>query len=510
MNIHYFALLFLVSVTCSTTTDVEEDEGVLILNENNFEEVVAETKLLLVEFYAPWCGHCKNLAPHYAKAAQQLRREEGAVGTARLAKVDCTRHKKLAERHSIRSYPTLKLHTGDRWVDYEGEHTAEAIAAWVRRRAGPPAVTITTADQAETFLAQSEAAVVGFFAGGAGAGSFLEWAEREESLPCALATTTEVADKLDAADGSVAIFKKYDELRHDLSGPVDSVDELAAWVDRLAPPLLLRFGDNTADDVFDSSGDGTLLLFTPADGELFEETTAVTRAVARDHRGEMLFTWVDVNEKSFSRVLEFFGVKPSDAPTVRVVRPSDMTKYRSEKGGPPTRESLQELVTAYLGGELKPYLLSEDLPADWDAKPVRYLVGSNFDTVALDKSKTVLVDFYAPWCGHCRKLEPELDKLGEKYKDSKTVLIAKMDATQNELTHTRPRSFPTIKMWKKGTNEVVEYNGERTVGGMTKFIETGGEYGKAPPEEDDYDDDEDFEYSEDYTDDDEYAGHDEL
>ena len=130
------------------------------------------------------------------------------MGEARLAKVDCTRHKKLAERHSVRGYPTIKLHVGDRWIDYEGEHTAEAITAFIRRRAGPAAVTLTTVEQAEKFLDAADAAVVGFFADGAGAEAFLEWAEREESLPCAVATTEELRKKYDAADGSVVIFKK--------------------------------------------------------------------------------------------------------------------------------------------------------------------------------------------------------------------------------------------------------------------------------------------------------------
>ena len=93
-------------------------------------------------------------------------------------------------------------------MEYEGDHTAEAIVAWVRRRAGPPAVTLNTTEEAEKFLEESEAAVVGFFADGAGAEAFLEWAAQEESLPCAVATTEELAKKFDAADGSVVIFKK--------------------------------------------------------------------------------------------------------------------------------------------------------------------------------------------------------------------------------------------------------------------------------------------------------------
>lgn len=81
------------------------------------------------------------------------------------------------------------------------------------------------------------------------------------------------------------------------------------------------------------------------------------------------------------------------------------------------------------------------------------------------------------------QLEPIYEKLGEKYKDSSDVIIAKMDATANELEHTKVGSFPTIKLFKKDTNQVIEYNGERTLEGLDKFLSTGGEYGRAAPDQ---------------------------
>ena len=88
------------------------------------------------------------------------------------------------------------------------------------------------------------------------------------------------------------------------------------------------------------------------------------------------------------------------------------------------------------------------------------LVGKNFEEVALNKEKDVLVEFYAPWCGHCKQLAPVWDKLGESLSDRSDVVVGKMDATVNELPGERVRSFPTIKLFKKGENEDVEYNGE--------------------------------------------------
>ena len=92
------------------------------------------------------------------------------------------------------------------------------------------------------------------------------------------------------------------------------------------------------------------------------------------------------------------------------------------------------------------------------------LTGNNFEQMVQDKSKDILISYYAPWCGHCKQLHPEWDKLGEALKDNSTVVIGKMDATLNELSHTIVRSFPTIRLYKKGRKEAfteyVEYNGE--------------------------------------------------
>jgi protein disulfide-isomerase A1 len=78
---------------------------------------------------------------------------------------------------------------------------------------------------------------------------------------------------------------------------------------------------------------------------------------------------------------------------------------------------------------------------------------------------------------------PIYDQLGDYFKDSETIVIAKMDATANELEHTKITSFPTIKLYKKGDNSIVDYNGERTYEGFKKFLESGGVEGQAAPEE---------------------------
>lgn len=60
----------------------------------------------------------------------------------------------------------------------------------------------------------------------------------------------------------------------------------------------------------------------------------------------------------------------------------------------------------------------------------------------------------APWCGHCKKLAPIWDELGAKYETVPDVIVAKMDATTNELEDLKVSSFPTIKFFPKDSDEV--------------------------------------------------------
>ena len=66
---------------------------------------------------------------------------------------------------------------------------------------------------------------------------------------------------------------------------------------------------------------------------------------------------------------------------------------------------------------------------------LQVVVGENFNEIVNDPTKDVLIEFYAPWCGHCKSLEPKYAELGEKLKDSKDIVIAKMDATANDVPH---------------------------------------------------------------------------
>ncbi|RMZ92468.1 hypothetical protein DV736_g274, partial [Chaetothyriales sp. CBS 134916] len=124
------ALLALVPSTLASSS-------VLNLRPDNFDKVVFESgKPALVEFFAPWCGHCKNLAPVYEELATAFSSHEAKVS---IANVDADEHKSLGKNYGVQGFPTLKWFSGKKGEepeDYNGGRDIESLTKFVQDKTG--------------------------------------------------------------------------------------------------------------------------------------------------------------------------------------------------------------------------------------------------------------------------------------------------------------------------------------------------------------------------------------
>lgn len=126
--------------------------SVIDLTPTNFDEVVLKSgKPALVEFFAPWCGHCKNLAPVYEELATGF---QHAAGKVSVAKVDADEHKSLGKRFGVTGFPTLKWFDGksDKPEDYKGGRDLESLTKFISEKTAVKPKTKGKLPSAVTYL----------------------------------------------------------------------------------------------------------------------------------------------------------------------------------------------------------------------------------------------------------------------------------------------------------------------------------------------------------------------
>ncbi|XP_051023951.1 protein disulfide-isomerase A2 [Acomys russatus] len=470
----------------SVREEVPKEDGILVLSNRTLSLALQEHSALMVEFYAPWCGHCKALAPEYSKAAALLAAESAAVT---LAKVDGPAEPELTKEFGVVGYPTIKFfQNGNRTSpeEYTGPKKAESIVEWLRRRVGPSAIRLEDEEGVQALIAQWDVVVIGFFQDlqEEDVTIFLDLAKDALDMTFGLTDEPQLFQKFGLTKNTVVLFKKFDEGRADF--PVDEetgldMGDLSRFLITHSMHLVTEFNSQTSPKIFAARILNHLLLFVNQTLAQHRELLTAFREAAPPFRGQVLFVMVDVAADN-SHVLNYFGLKAEEAPTLRLINVETTKKYAPSGVVPITAASVAAFCQAVFHGEIKPYLLSQEIPPDWDQRPVKILVGKNFEQVAFDETKNVFVKFYAPWCTHCKEMAPAWEALAEKYRDREDIVIAEFDATANELEAFSVHGYPTLKFFPAGPDrKVIDYKSTRDVETFSKFLDSGGDLPEEEP-----------------------------
>ncbi|KIZ05380.1 prolyl 4-hydroxylase, beta polypeptide [Monoraphidium neglectum] len=130
-------------------------------------------------------------------------------------------------------------------------------------------------------------------------------------------------------------------------------------------------------------------------------------------RGKAVFVTVDLEGSAKEPVVNFFGIKEGDAPVVVGFDMGGNKKYKFADDI--SAKHLKKFTQDLLDGKLTPEFKSAAIPDEPLDGGVTVVVGKNFDAIVKDESKDVLLEVYAPWCGHCKSLEPIYKKLAKRF-----------------------------------------------------------------------------------------------
>uniref|UniRef100_A0A164X3Y2 Thioredoxin domain-containing protein n=1 Tax=Daucus carota subsp. sativus TaxID=79200 RepID=A0A164X3Y2_DAUCS len=430
------SLALLSGSICSAEEESKESvvDHVLTLDHSNFSEIVGKHEFIVVEFYAPWCGHCKSLAPEYEKAASVLSSHDPAIV---LAKVDANEeaNKELATQFGVQGFPTLKIlrNGGKLSQEYKGPREAEGIVSYLKKQVGPASAEIKSAEDASSLIDEKKITLIGLFPVLSG-----EEFENFTALAEKLRSDYDFGHTVDAkfipkGDSSISkptlrLLKPFDELF------VDSqdfhVDAMEKFIAESGVPTVTLFNQDPSNHPFlvkfFDSPDAKAMLFLNFSTDKFDDFKKNYNDVAVLYKG---------------KGLNFL-----------------LGDLEASKG-------------AFQDGKLKPYVKSDPIP-EVNNEPVKVVVRDSIQDVVFNSGKNVLIEFYAPWCGHCKKLAPILDEVAVSFENDADVIIAKFDATTNDVPSEvfDVQGFPTL-YFRSASGTVVPYEGDRTKDDFIEFIQ---------------------------------------
>ncbi|KAG8378255.1 hypothetical protein BUALT_Bualt08G0118600 [Buddleja alternifolia] len=469
-----FAVIGFISGYVSAAAEASESkEFVVTLDHSNFTDFVAKQKFIVVEFYAPWCGHCKKLAPEYEKAASILSTADAPVV---LAKVDANeeQNKVIASEYEIKGFPTLKIlrYGGSVVQEYKGPRDAEGIVTYLQKQSGPASFEIKSPEDASSVVDSDKILVVGVFPEFSG-----EKFENFTTLAERLRADYDFGHTLDvkllprgdssAAGPLVRLFKPFDELFADFQE--FDVDALVKFVEETSIPTITLFNKDPKHHPFVikffNSPNAKAMLFLNFGTEQFDAFKSKYEEVAQLYKGKDLsFLMGDI--EASQGAFQYFGIKEEQVPVI-IIQTNDGQKYLKPNVEP---DQIASWVKDFKDGNVQPYKKSEPIP-EVNNEPVKVVVADSLQDMVFNSGKNVLLEFYAPWCGHCKSLAPILDEVAASFQNDADVLIAKIDATANDIPQDTfdVKGYPTL-YFKSATGDLVQYDGDRTKTGIIDFI----------------------------------------
>jgi protein disulfide-isomerase A1 len=450
-----FGILLLITVHAK----YPEENHVWVFNNKTLPKAVESENKLLIEFYAPWCDHCKEFAPEYSKAAKALKKKGIRIG-----KIDGSENRDLVDRYKVTGYPTLLYFVNGVPTPYTGARTAEGVIEWMTSRQKNVITQLQDSDTAESFTNQSYISAIYF-------GSISD-SERTVFEFAALSTkdiqffetnSSTICEKFNVSAPGILFFKDGERIAYDANF---STLDLMKFLDKFKPAKVYEFDDETARKIFDYQS-STFFLLRPEDQK--DSYVESLNALALKYKDSFIFAACDLTHPGNpAKLSAALGITSSDQPLAVIVDFNDaFNKYKSNST---SYEDLVSFIDQYHEKKLTPYLKSEPIPEEGTERNVKVLVGLSHNKIIEDQTKDVLVLYYASDHPKCKEFLPIYEKVAKETKRWENFIVSKFNLSYNEVAGLNFKFIPYIVLFTKDNKNGIPYQGDLTKVSIKAFL----------------------------------------
>ncbi|KAG1704000.1 Protein disulfide-isomerase A4 [Nymphon striatum] len=450
---------------------------VMELTKDNFQSKIDNSKMILVLFTSKNCEICEELAPRYEQAAQELDVFHPAIP---LAKINSDKYEGLADKYNITEYPSFKIFRYGRVFDYNGPKENQGMVPFMKKESSHPSSEVKNNQQLRNGLSRYGLSVVGFFSDDSSS-FYKEFVATayiyRDVFPFSHTFSKDVADSFQEKMDTIALFKpeifqsKYEESRYRISDSDMQADMIKTFIEENKVPLV---GQRTKKNMDSYSSRPLCVIYYDVN---FSHEYRIASQLVRNQILNVAKDFKDItfalsNEDEFKDEIEALGLFDSSEDVNAGLFYSNTKRFVLNPSEEFDADVLRSFLKDGIAGKLKPLLKSQPIPKKNDG-PVKKVVANNFDEIVVQSPKNVFLEFYAPWCGYCQRLAPTYKQLGEKYLEEKSLTIAQMDATANDLDDMfTVDGYPTMYFLKSGSkSNPIPYVGEKTLEAMSKFLD---------------------------------------
>lgn len=284
----------------------------------------------LIEFYAPWCGYCKQFAPEYEKVALHF----AETGEVKVGKLDGTVYEDALGGEQVDGFPTTKLYKNGASTAYKGESNAADVIAFVNSKLAQKIEQVADVSAFTKVSGEKQLAVVVCVSAAHAAiadAILFEFGSEHFKVGQAPCAEGKESVSLYNSKGLVSSF-----------GNVDKPVELRKWLKRTSIPKVFMFEDELFQQV--QAAEYKYLFLAISEKEAVPEAVKLAMHAAADE-AEIVDTAFAFADSSADYMLSFFGLTVEDLPAVRVleVQSPEMTNY----AGPQGLFAVEDLLATY-------------------------------------------------------------------------------------------------------------------------------------------------------------------